>query len=449
MWRLVAGHHGRMADTPTSARACALAVIAVVASTTMAASCSIRTDDSGSLAGGAVVAEQPPPTTEQFPADTTTTVDRSESSQSTAVTTIERSSTTSTKPYGTTTTTEAPLTGWAATDAYLKRRIIGGGSNAASFAIMIDGELVHTTAMGVRSLSSVDPAEPQDRFRIASISKTITAITVLQLVEDGFMGLDDPVGALIASSLGLEAQPGGTADITARQLLTHTSGFAQNENLFFNGQVATCRDAAAVAFSNPLQGVPGTGYRYSNMNFCVLGLLIEGVTAQPYESVVYERLLTPLGISGMRLAPTYDPGPDEIEHRTVPGRNYMEVLGAAGAWVATPSDLVTIINSLDLGTPGWKPLDEATVMAMKTSANDPLAPDRGYGMGLILYGFGAFGHTGTVESTHAMVVDRNDGVSWAVTVSGEYPSDTPDLAKIVDDALVAGGFVAGAPLVTD
>jgi len=82
---------------------------------------------------------------------------------------------------------------------------------------------------------------------------------------------------------------------------------------------------------------------------------------------------------------------------------------------------------------------------MRTSAINPLVPDRGYGMGLILYGNGAFGHTGTVESTHAMVLDRGDGVTWAITVAGESPSESGDLAGIVDRALEAGGFVAGAP----
>ncbi len=345
----------------------------------------------------------------------------------------------------TTSTTTPPLTGWAATDAYLLRRIIGGGSTAASFAISVDGVIVHTAAMGVRTLAVSEAAATTDRFRIASISKMITAITVLRLVEQGDVGLDDPVGGLLAPALGVEPRPGGTADITVRQLLTHTSGFGQYENLFFGGQVGSCRDAATVGFSRSLAGTPGVGFRYSNMNFCVLGLLIEAVTGEPYEQVVYEQLLTPLGISGMRLASTYDPGPDEIEHRTSIGRNYMESLGAAGAWVATPSDLVTILNSLDLTTPGWKPLNPYTVLSMRTSVNDPLVPDRGYGMGLILYGGGAFGHTGTIESTHAMVLDRGDGVTWALTVAGEYPSQTSDLSGIVDRALEAGGFVAGAP----
>jgi D-alanyl-D-alanine carboxypeptidase len=338
-------------------------------------------------------------------------------------------------------TTDTPeLTGWAAFDATLERAVLGGGSDAVSVAVAVDGEIVHEAAMGVRVPDTFDAVEPTDTFRIASISKTITAITVLQLVEDGLVGLDDPVGGLVAERVGVPTPAAGVNEITVRQLLSHTSGFPQYENLFFRNQVGSCEEAAAVAVSRPLQG---KAFRYSNMNFCVLGLVIEELTGEPYQQVVYERLLTPLGLSGMRLAPTYDPGPGEVVHRGAPNRNFMEVLGAAGAWVASPSDLVTIVDSLDLSTPGWKPLDAATVAEMRTAVNDPLAPDRGYGLGLILYGGGAAGHTGTVESTHAMVLDRADNVTWAVTVSGENPSDSVALANIVDRALLAGGFVTG------
>ncbi len=337
--------------------------------------------------------------------------------------------------------TDVPLlTGWAAFDAALNSAVLGGGSDAVAVAVSIDGEIVHEAAMGVRVPDTLEAVDTTDKFRVASISKPITAITALQLVEDGVIGLDDPVGAIVADAVGVGSPSAGVAALTLRQLLTHTSGFAQYENLFFRNQVGSCEEAAAVGLSRSLQG---PGFRYSNMNYCVLGLLIEQLTGQSYEQAVYERLLTPLGISGMRLAPTHDPGPGEVVHRSVPDRNYMEVLGAAGAWVAAPSDLVTIFDSLDPDTPGWKPLEADTVAEMKTAVNDPLSPDRGYGMGLILYGGGAAGHTGTIESTHAMVLDRADNVTWAVTVSGENPSDTVRLAGMVDRALAAGGFVAG------
>jgi D-alanyl-D-alanine carboxypeptidase len=341
-------------------------------------------------------------------------------------------------PAGGSDTSIAPLlTGWAAFDASIEEAVLGGGSDAVSVAVAIDGDIVHEAAMGVRIPDTSEVVRTTDKFRIASISKPITAITVLALVEEGLVGLDEPIGSIIADAVGVGAPSAGVGDLTVRRLLTHTSGFAQYESVFFRKQVGSCEEAAGLGVTRSLQG---SGFRYSNMNYCVLGILIEALTGQSYEQVVYERLLTPLGISGMRLAPTYDPGPGEVLHRGVPERNFMEVLGAAGAWVASPSDLVRIFDSLDPSTPGWKPLDADTISIMKTAVNDPSAPDRGYGMGLILYGGGAAGHTGTIESTHAMVLDRADNVTWAVTVSGENPSESVRLAAIVDRALAAGGF---------
>ena len=102
---------------------------------------------------------------------------------------------------------------------------------------------------------------------------------------------------------------------------------------------------------------------------------------------------------------------------------------------------MTILDSLDHSTPGWKPLTEPAVEMMRTSATNPAVFDRGYGMGLLLYEGGAYGHTGTLESTHAMVLNRNDGVTWAVLVSGPSPSESSTLRFIVDRAFAAGGFV--------
>jgi len=190
--------------------------------------------------------------------------------------------------------------------------ILGGGSDAMSVAVAIDGEIVHEAAVGARVPDTFQSVTPSDRFRIASISKVITAITALSLVEDGLIGLDEPVGQRAAFEAGILAASDRAVGVTVRQLLTHTTGFAQYESLFFRNQVGSCEEAAGVGLTRPMGG---GGFRYSNMNSCVLGLVIENVTGKSYETVVYERLLTPLGISGMRLAPTYDPGPGEAAIR--------------------------------------------------------------------------------------------------------------------------------------
>jgi D-alanyl-D-alanine carboxypeptidase len=341
------------------------------------------------------------------------------------------------------TTTEL-LTGWAAFDAHLEDRLIGPGNYTMSVAVAIQGEVVHRAAFGIRNLTTWELADTDDRFRIASISKVITAIVALQLVEDGTLELDQPVGELLAQRVGATIRTESVRNITVRELLSHTSALPKDAPTFFSGRVSSCEEAGADGLSGGLNGTPGGVYDYSNMNFCLLGLLIEQVTGKPYQDVVYERLLTPLGITGMRVAGTFDVGPDEVQHRTTPGRNYMEVLGASGAWIAAPSDLVRILDSLDYSLDTWHPLSEAMSQTMR---DPPLFANgvggaRWYGMGLMVRADGTYGHTGTIESTHAMVLHRADGVTWAVTVNGDSPAETADLERIIGDAFRSGGFVA-------
>ncbi len=369
----------------------------------------------------------------------------------------------------TTITSVVPLTGWEAVDRYLQITLIRSGSSAASIAVMRGGELEHAEAFGERVPG--DAAEAADRFRVASISKTIAAITALQLVEAGTLDLDAPIGPLLASDLGVGTPAVGVTALTIRQLLTHRSGFAQYENLFFRNEVESCREAAVVGLTQSLQGTPGGRFQYSNMNFCLLGIAIEVLTGERYENVVRREVLDPLGIDGMRMADTFDVGVGDVEHRSEEGRNYMEVLSAAGAWIATPTDLVAILDSIDPATPGTKLLDAATLVEMQTITVDPpepvdeqdptgpvttttIPPDptSGYGMGLMIFDAEdgvafSFGHTGTLDSTHAMFARRPDGFTWAVTVSGDSPASTRDLAKIVDNALVLGGFTDGSYVV--
>lgn len=322
--------------------------------------------------------------------------------------------------------------GWEAFERELERRLLLADVSA-SVAVMVDGRIVHRAAFGERVAGSGDVVDPDDRFRIASISKTVTAIVTMQLVEDGLLSLDEPVGPRVAEHLGLAAYDPDVRSITVRELLSHTAGFPQHEATFFSNGATSCADAATQGLRSGVRS--GSSFDYSNMGYCVLGILIEAVTGKAYERVVQERLLVPLGISGMRITSTYEVGPDEVSHHPTPGRNYMETLGAAGAWNATPADLVAIVNSIDPATPGWKALSEPSMRAMRSAR--PGGAATGYGLGLIDYGGEAWGHTGTIQNAHAMVLVQPDGVTWAITVSGEYPSESGELRGIFRAALGA------------
>ena len=317
--------------------------------------------------------------------------------------------------------------GWLRFDDALGQRLVPANL-AASVAVMVDGELVHAAAFGTRLPGSDDIVTTTDRFRIASISKTVTAIVVMQLVDEGVLALDDPVGQMLVDSLGVVAPDADAARLTVRQLLSHRSGFGAAEGVFFGNGAASCADAAVQGLSSMVGS--GTSYDYSNMNFCLLGMLIEAATGKTYERVVQESLLDPLGLSGMRFTSTYEIGPDEVSHFPSPGRNFMEVLGAAGSWNATPTDIVRIVNSVDPNTDGWKSLTPSSMSAMRGLGV-------GYGLGVINYDAQAWGHTGTIQNTHSMVLVQADGITWAITVAGDHPTESSQLRNIFQAALAA------------
>jgi D-alanyl-D-alanine carboxypeptidase len=324
--------------------------------------------------------------------------------------------------------------GWAVFDNALSQRLIPADV-AASVAVLVDGQLVHQAAFGERVAGTGEPTDVTDRFRIASISKTITAIVIMQMVERGELALDQPVGQMLIDHLGVTPSDPDAPNLTVRQLLSHTSGFPKYQSVFFGNGAISYADAARIGMSGPVSPAPGS-YTYSNMNFVALSVLIEAITGEAYERVVTDRLLAPLGFTDMRMTSTFDLGPDEVSHNPRAGRNYMEVLGGAGAWNATPTEVATIYNSIDPATPGWKAMSPDT-MALMRQPTPTTEPNSTYGLGIFNYPGDAWGHTGTIERAHSMVLVQPDGVTWAISVSGETPSSTGQLRYIMRAALSA------------
>jgi D-alanyl-D-alanine carboxypeptidase len=383
----------------------------------------------------AIVPPQPPPgpTTTVAPISTATTSSTTTTSPTTSTTTSS-----TTLPPG----TLIPAASWARFDHTVAGQLTGRGDRAAAVAVSVGGRLVHAAAFGTRTPDDpFDVVTTTDRFRIASISKVVTATVVLQLVDAGMLQLDVPVGRRLANIVGVSAGD-DVATVTVRQLLSHTSGFPDYRRQFFGDEFASCNEAAAFGLSRSLAHPPGTTHDYSNLNFCLLGLLVADAVGEPYEVAVTEMLLRPLGITGMRLVATVDPNPDEVVHVAGAQRTYLQSLGGAGAWVATPSDLVRILDSLDPTTAGWHPLPAELSAAMRQvlDVHYPEPSERRYGLGIVVWPDGSWGHTGTVENTHTMLVRRPDGVTWCILVSGDVPESTEDLREVFDRALGQSGI---------
>jgi D-alanyl-D-alanine carboxypeptidase len=329
---------------------------------------------------------------------------------------------------------------WANFDRDLSNSILGSGeSTAMSVAVSKDGQLVHDAAFGRRLPWADDFTDGGDRYRIASISKVLTSVVVLKLVEQGRLGIDQVVGWDLAAAVGATPTDPRLAGITVRRLLSHTSGLGIGDTLTFGAVVPSCPSAAQRLLSGPLAYDPGTGYIYANLGYCLLGLLVQQVTGRPYTDVVQDVVLAPLGISDMAVGPTYGTGPTDVWHWTRANATYMEVLWAAGAWLATPSDLVRILDSLDLAKPGYHPLSAGSVAALCQQSGFMDKPDRWYGLGMICFTDATWGHTGTLESVHALVLHRPDGITYSVLVSGNAPRESDQLITLFNSALSSSG----------
>jgi D-alanyl-D-alanine carboxypeptidase len=327
---------------------------------------------------------------------------------------------------------------FAAFDQAILTSLFGRGAYSASIAVAKDGQLLHTQAFGTADPYAGTPITVDHRFRIASISKLLLAVAVMQLVEEGMLSLDAPVLSPVAAALRTSFNKPEMGTITLRQLLSHTSGFPVYQKTFFQGADArSCEDAATKAFGRGLESPPGTKYLYSNMNYCLLGLVVQRATGLPFEEVVQQRVLGPLGITEMRTVTTYEVRPGDVRHPTTPNRVFMEVLGAAGNWVGSAADLVRVVDSLVPGTGGYHPLPGEVVAQMLERAPVEFPhEDRWYGLGLRVWDFGeGWGHTGTLENARGMVFHRPDGITWALLVSGNPVSNTDNLRGIVDKAL--------------
>jgi D-alanyl-D-alanine carboxypeptidase len=159
-----------------------------------------------------------------------------------------------------------------------------------------------TTTLGTSDLSTGAPVSTDQHMRVGSITKTFTATVVLQLVQEGRLGLDDPVAKYRPEV------PNG-AHITIRQLLQMTSGlYNYSEDLAFNQRLDrhpesewTPQELLAVAFRHPAYFPPGTGWHYSNTNYVLLGLIAEQLTHQPLARLFQKRVFEPVGLRGTSL----------------------------------------------------------------------------------------------------------------------------------------------------
>ena len=348
----------------------------------------------------------------------------------------------------------------AALDAVMLRCLAEHGVPGAALAVAKDGRQVYARGFGWADLQALTPVTPEARFRLASVSKPITAVAVLRLAQEGGLSLDER--AFERLPLEPHLAPGARPDprwqqITIRQLLTHTAGWDRDcsgDPMFMSVAIARALGVPAPAepehiirwmAAQPLDFDPGQGYAYSNFGYCVLGRIIERVTGQPYGEYVQQTLLGGLGLSSLALGGTHFVGrlPGEVAYypstdfapsvfaanlgQRVPesyGGWYLEAMDAHGGWVGAAPDLLKFAAALDQDGPGAL-LSRASVRelfapppSLAYAATHARYPNGHYACGwaVDVPADGRLGqqhHNGLLPGSASVLRRRDDGIIWA------------------------------------
>jgi CubicO group peptidase (beta-lactamase class C family)/pimeloyl-ACP methyl ester carboxylesterase len=292
-----------------------------------------------------------------------------------------------------------PTSGVAPASSYDEVLETGIDQGLTGVALMVDrdGEILFDGAAGLANIETQTPLLPTDRFRIYSITKTFTAVLVLQLVDEGVLTLDDTVADWLDDP-GVARIP-NVEQITVRQLLTHTSGvydyFAEDSPFWQDAYLGEEADwsrvwtpeellAYADGASHAPDFAPGEGVRYSNTGYILLGLIVEEATGHDFADRLHQQILDPLGMADTFFAAT-EPVPggtaqgyhlfgDELVNVSA---THLSAQWTEGGIISTTHDLMRFADALF----GGELLQPASLQEMVTFVPSE-RPGIAWGMGV-------------------------------------------------------------------
>jgi CubicO group peptidase (beta-lactamase class C family) len=183
-----------------------------------------------------------------------------------------------------------------------------------AYGIVVDGRLAHVGTAGYREVPSRAPVDTSTVFRIASMTKSFTAVAILQLRDAGLLSLDDPAERYVPELAGLRYPTADAPKITIRDLLSHSAGFPEDNPWGDQQLAATDAEMSSMMRGGiPFSTAPGTGYEYSNFGYAILGRIVANVSGMPYPKYVTERVLLPLGMTSTTLEASAVP-PGRLAH---------------------------------------------------------------------------------------------------------------------------------------
>jgi CubicO group peptidase (beta-lactamase class C family) len=315
-------------------------------------------------------------------------------------------------------------------DAVVEQAMARSNTVGLSLAITHHGRLVFAKAYGRADSGSREPLRTTNRFRIASVSKPLTAIEIMRLAEHGRLRLDRRVfgkGGLLGERYAGASQYADprVKDITVEHLLEHTEGGWDNDArdgtadpMFLQPRLTRDELVSWVLRNVKLDYRPGTIHEYSNFGYALLGRIIEQVTGKPYAQAMREDVFEPAGASSFALAHQRRAGrlPGEVGYAEL-GADAdaaydlpIERMDAPGGWVATPVDLLRVLAQADGFSSVPDRLGETTLATMTTPSNRRTRDGEPahYAKGWAVNDVPNWWHAGSLPGTSSLLVRTAD-----------------------------------------
>ena len=322
------------------------------------------------------------------------------------------------------------------------------GIMGLSAAVTKDGRLVYAKGFGYADERNGELVDANNQFRLASVSKLVTAIAIMQLNENEKFRLDDPVfgsDGILNDSIYMNYSDPRIEKITVRHLLTHTAGWSKRSGdpMFQPHLVArkmktslpvTNETTIQYVLNKKLNFEPGSRYSYSNVGYVILGKVIEKVSKMSYEDYVKLNILYPLGIYDMQLGNSFyeEKADNEVtyyESRTygkvlaynsnrnyvssIYGGNDIKSLGAAGGWISSPAGLLRLVTAIDgfKSKPDLLQQESIHIMTSKDESDGQVIGWKGSDS------YGTWWRTGTLSGMSVLVVRQKNGINWIIAMN--------------------------------
>ena len=334
-----------------------------------------------------------------------------------------------------------------------KHEVIG-----LSVAVVKKGEIIYTHSFGLKDINTKAPLTDSDIFRIASISKSFSATSVMQLIEAGKLSLHDDISDLVGFKVRNPKFPDQV--ITLKMMLSHTSSINDSQGYFTLDAINPAKNKDWEKCYNDY--APGTGYQYCNLNYNMAGTVIEKYSGERFDNYVKSHILNPLGLYGgynvdsldnSRFATlheynstskTFNPSPMAYNPRREEIRNYVmgystPIFSPTGGMKISATDLAKYMSMhMNMGKyNGKRIMSKKSAKIMQTK----VAEEEGYGLAItnidnLIPGKLMKGHTGSAYGLYsAMFFQPKEKFGIVVITNGCNPSSSKGMNNVLRDGV--------------